>query len=52
MMGLKMSVRVSRVEICLMPASKMVAFFAPNISMSNPEKKEGMFHLKGVLPDK
>ena len=49
MMDLKMSVRVSRVEI------KMVAFFgnfAPNISMSNPEKKEGMIHLRGVLPDK
>ena len=25
---------------------------APNISMSNPETKEGMFHLKGVFPHK
>ena len=32
-----------------MPVSKMVAFIAPNMSMSYPELKEGMFHLKGVF---
>ena len=45
MLGLKMSVQVSSVEIWV----AFLAVFAPNISMSNPETKEGMFHLKGVI---
>ena len=50
MLGLKMSVQVSSVEICLMPVSKVGAFFlnfAPNISMSNPETKK-----KNVSPQR
>ena len=49
---IKMSVRASSAEICLLPVSKLVAFLAPNINMSNPEKKDGIFHLKEVLAHK
>ena len=43
MLGLKMSVRVSSVGICLMPVSKVVAFLA--ILLQILKQKKRMFHL-------
>ena len=39
MLGLKMSVQVSSVEICSVKSGGIFENFAPNISMSNPETK-------------